>query len=311
MIKRILQIFTILSLVVGVFFIFQIRFAFKNYNEKDFQIPQTTNYTSWDEVFSNPAEVEVYKLTTGFDLNTNLNDPIYNSKEPVPVIAFGIKHINHGDLLIDTGYNDSFIKNPPYGNLGFFVKNYRKQHGLINKLQEGDDIISRLKENNLNPRKVFLTHMHLDHTAGLPSLDGNIEVIIPEEELNFFIYKMLTGNHLSGKKNILTLGFDKSQNIEPFDKVIDIFGDGSIWAINTSGHSAGHTSYLINSVKNKYFIIGDMVSNRDKFIKGKYANTDRGEEYINESKKSFEQVKIFKDNYPEVKILFSHGLEEI
>ena len=47
-----------------------------------------------------------------------------------------------------------------------------------------------------------------------------------------------------------------------FAGVLDVFGDGSIWAISTPGHSAGSTAYLVNAVDGPKLVVGDAVSTR-------------------------------------------------
>ena len=47
-----------------------------------------------------------------------------------------------------------------------------------------------------------------------------------------------------------------------FAGVIDVFGDGSVWALSLPGHSPGSTGYLINAVDGPKLVTGDAVSTR-------------------------------------------------
>jgi N-acyl homoserine lactone hydrolase len=47
-----------------------------------------------------------------------------------------------------------------------------------------------------------------------------------------------------------------------FAGIIDVFGDGSVWALSLPGHSPGSTGYLINAVDGPKLVVGDAVSTR-------------------------------------------------
>lgn len=47
-----------------------------------------------------------------------------------------------------------------------------------------------------------------------------------------------------------------------FSGVLDVFGDGSVWALRAPGHSPGSTAYLINAVDGPKLVVGDAVSTR-------------------------------------------------
>jgi glyoxylase-like metal-dependent hydrolase (beta-lactamase superfamily II) len=53
------------------------------------------------------------------------------------------------------------------------------------------------------------------------------------------------------------LDFHAARAMPPFDAAIDLFGDGSLWALATPGHSAGHVSYLARTVSGPMLITGD------------------------------------------------------
>jgi glyoxylase-like metal-dependent hydrolase (beta-lactamase superfamily II) len=54
------------------------------------------------------------------------------------------------------------------------------------------------------------------------------------------------------------MDFDKEiAKTFPIGKAIDIFGDQTVWAISTPGHSKGHISYLVNTEDRPVLIAGD------------------------------------------------------
>jgi glyoxylase-like metal-dependent hydrolase (beta-lactamase superfamily II) len=44
--------------------------------------------------------------------------------------------------------------------------------------------------------------------------------------------------------------------------VIDVFGDGSLWAIQSPGHTPGSTAYLARTTKGPQLMIGDATHTR-------------------------------------------------
>ncbi len=133
---------------------------------------------------------------------------------------------------------------------------------------------------------VFLTHRHPDHTSGIPYLTHKSKVHYGKKE-NTFFYNLLTSSHLK-HKIITTLDLDKGVEVLPFKKVIDVFGDRSLFALSTRGHTVDHISYLLNG-KKPYLMIGDAELTKAVSKTGMYVNSDygkRGEEDARNSAES-------------------------
>lgn len=109
---------------------------------------------------------------------------------------------------------------------------------------------------------IFLTHLHIDHTSGVEDFDDSVRVVVASEEFSF-MGNALLGSHLSGKR-IHDLSFMEAQDMPPFGPSIDVFNDGSFWAISTPGHSAGHVSFLVNGTTGPVFLSGDAVAYIDQ-----------------------------------------------
>lgn len=269
-------------------------------------------YNNWDEIFKKAQRIEVETLLTGYVAGErskalNRNNPnigkITKNKEPVPVKAFLIKHPSHGDILIDAGFDNSF-QSKKNGNLSLMSILYMKLNKLENLQKKGQSLNSDIQNLDLNPEIILFTHIHHDHTSGLDALDNNIMIIMDKYERKG-VPKLLVSRHFKGKKNIKYLNFDNSMNIDPFDEVLDIFGDCSILAISTRGHTAGHVSYLINDVTQPLLIVGDAIMNYEAFLYGVESQAI-GRKAKQMTKESHQNISDFLTQYPGVKIVYSH-----
>jgi glyoxylase-like metal-dependent hydrolase (beta-lactamase superfamily II) len=169
------------------------------------------------------------------------------------------------------------------------------------------DIATILDREKVRIEGVFLTHMHFDHAAGILDLPKNIPYFVSKDEpyQNFrFFYH---GDHLAGVKEIYDIDLAAGIELPPFGKSVDVFGDGSIWAIPSSGHSKGHVMYLINGIDEQVLFTGDACNNHEQFEMGigpgfYSSDLEGGQEVL-------EQIIAFKEQYPEVKLVYGHDLK--
>lgn len=278
---------------------------------QELEIPQTEAYSSWSNVFKKAQKIEVLKLLTGHvetdrynflnQQNPNLSK-VSDRKKPIPVYVYAVKTKKH-QILIDAGFDSSFSSGTGYGNMNQMTQGFMKQYGIKMTQKNGQDLNTQLEKNKINPGHVLMTHLHTDHTAGLPGLHSEVEISIGEAE-NDSITQLLINNHFEGKTNINQISFEKAINLLPFEKVLDIFGDATVFAISTPGHSAGHISYFINDKKNPVLIIGDAIMYKDayKYDVEPFCYPHQQEQ----TTKTLQKIKSFAKANPNVMLLFSH-----
>jgi len=114
---------------------------------------------------------------------------------------------------------------------------------------------------------IVVTHFHPDHIFGLMAKDTNAqvfpsaEIVVPEDE-----YKYWTDPALIAKLPAARQGLVKRiQATLPTWKNVKQVADGSeaaagIKAINTNGHTPGHTSYELSSGSTKLVVTGDVTN---------------------------------------------------
>ena len=269
---------------------------------------------SWTDVFREARPMEFYAYNTG-RITGKLKT--YSDPKSIPqgidknrvmewdMMAFGFHHHEKGDILIDCGFGKSFTDHPPHGNLSLVLKIFQKLNGIRYSQLPGEDFENHIHRLKLNPKHVFLTHVHPDHTSGLPSLSSDCIVYYGKKEDTFY-YRFIVGGHFKGKK-VQLLDFEKDGSaMDPFEKVLDVFGDESLFAISTPGHTRDHISYLINAKPKPRFVVGDAELNRWAVERGIKVNSDYGEVGRRDVYGSSERIRRFLEKYPEVEVSYSH-----
>jgi N-acyl homoserine lactone hydrolase len=115
------------------------------------------------------------------------------------------------------------------------------------------------------PRGVFVTHLHYDHVLGVAPLDRDIPVYVgPRDGAQAnFLYRFInqpTREALAGR-TVHEWRFASPRRDQL--AAIDVFGDGSVFALHVPGHTPGSTAYLVNATTGPQLITGDAVHSRE------------------------------------------------
>lgn len=274
-------------------------------NREDFDAfsPKSNN---WEDIFKEPANIKVEVWNTGtlevpYAGIINVKDQrAVNLKDHTTNIDIPVFYLltDRGSILIDAGLNKKYEHNKLKYIKGFQASKYAL------KGKDTNPIIDEITKRGIKLSYLFITHLHSDHIAGVVDIEIDFPVIIGKGEKSISYPLLYNETYVEKIKEFKELDFTLSKEIYPFKEVLDVFGDGSIFAIKTNGHSKGHISYLINSSEGIYLITGDQVS-INKNIK-----TGVGPGYFSRNIKSaqshFDTIMKFKSLYPEVKLLLSH-----
>lgn len=217
-----------------------------------FEGPTVAASPDWEATLANPVALEVHPLLTGWirvdrSLLLHIEDPAIEDAEDrkmwVPVMAYLVRHPEEGDLLIDSGMDSSFAerRGGNFGRLARVVEVFRQD--------EGRDTVSLLRELGVEPedlRMVLLSHLHLDHTSGLPEIPKSVPLVAgPDAMDGYEILSIAPADHLKGFETIQAFDFSEIEESGP-GRAIDLFGDGSVFVISAPGHVAGNLSFLLN-----------------------------------------------------------------
>ena len=264
----------------------------------------------WNTVLSRPGHVTLETLETGrirvgrsdlLDFNDPRTAELKDDTLFVPVFAHLIHDDARGDYLIDTGLDASFQKRTSGDMRGIFAyKVYAEQ-------RPGEDIVSQLAARKVTPHGVFFTHLHPDHLSGAASLPRDMRYVVGQGERPTSVSLLFYENALVGVRDFEEIDFAHAAPMPPLGPSVDLFGDGSVWAISTPGHTTGHVSYLVVTKTGPVLLTGDASHTRWGFehdvAPGKFNDGTR-----EDARRSFDQLEAFARMYPQVKVIFGHSL---
>lgn len=270
--------------------------------------PQSAD--SWEKVLANPRDITLEAWETGHlhisnSLFLNLKHPnakgLKKEKITVPVFCYLISHSSHGDYLVDAGLDRSFQDNT-HGNI----------RGLMRKLfwplksyqKKGQDVGTRIQEKGIALKGVFITHLHMDHISGLQHLPKDLALVIGKDEPHYSFGPLFYQDNLAGVETLYEIDFASGHDLRPLGPCVDVFGDGSFWAIPTPGHRKGHVSFLVNGREQAVLLTGDACDIKLGFDKG--VGPGFGSYNSQEAQRSLERMKEFVGAYPQVAICFGH-----
>lgn len=272
-------------------------------------------FTSWSDVLSHPRNISLVTLQTGtIHMDACLNLDSANPKQAecdhkprdLAVLVHWIHHPRLGDFLIDAGFDDSFAKHPPYGNYTEAMQLFNRANGVTNRQQPGDDLPTQLARLHVHPQAVFFTHLHPDHTGGVPALDPQTTLIFGKAEASF-LARAAVANHFSGKARFSSLDFSAAPVMAPLGASIDLFGDGSLWAISVPGHTDDDIAYLVNASQ-PVLLTGD-ASHFEWAFKAGVAPRGWNAAGTARAYQSLSSLRDFATTYPGIRLIYGHEMK--
>ena len=200
------------------------------------------------------ADLKIYAFNGG-TLKTQtqylLKDTRVGTPFVIPIPFFLIKH-GKDWVAFDTGNNVMVAKDP----VKYWGKAITDAYWPV--MKDYEEFQAQIKKQlGLEPKNlkaVIISHGHLDHAGAIDNFKGtNIPIYVQKREL-----KIIKDAIASGKKTAYIpedFAVMSQLNIKTVDGVFDLFGDRSIVAFPTPGHTQGHQSLLVKPKGSKPLIL--------------------------------------------------------
>jgi glyoxylase-like metal-dependent hydrolase (beta-lactamase superfamily II) len=256
---------------------------------------QTVNSADWSVPLSG-----LLNLKSAAALEAGLKD----REEPIQVYAHVLKHPLRGNYLIDTGVSQQLVDDPGRVGLSWLI---RRGMGIEKmKLQKGTASILHDMGGKLSG--VFFTHLHIDHIAGMPDIPNDVPLYVGATEsteknlINVFVHGS-TDQLLEGKQRLQEWRFQADAQGR-FEGIIDVFEDGTVFAISTPGHTSGSVAYLVRTPQGPVLLTGDTSHTR-----WGWEHTVEPGDFTRDNArnlKSLQSLKALVERHPQIDVRLGH-----
>lgn len=198
-------------------------------------------------------EVDVYAFKCGIiktQTNLVLKDTRVGTPLTIPITFYLIKHGSDW-VAFDTGLNAAVAKDP-FSHLGDRVKLWAPE------MKPEDEFKVQIKKLGLSPKDikaVIISHGHWDHAGAIENFLGtNVPIYFQRKEMTE-IKKVVDVKKVGASYILGDFACLNEVNIQQVDGVFDLFGDKTIVAFPTPGHTVGHQSLYVKVSKGKPMIL--------------------------------------------------------
>jgi glyoxylase-like metal-dependent hydrolase (beta-lactamase superfamily II) len=181
------------------------------------------------------------------------------------------------------------------------------------KTGQGRDVLSQIKQIGLeaaNIKAIIMSHLHPDHSSGLPLFQGNPHCTVYADEREYKKAEspggIFQGYLKAHYKGLVIQPFTCFTGIEPFDQVSDFFGDESVFIIRTPGHTAGHISVLLNMQGGPVLLTVD-AAHRQENLTGQIPTVGD----YRQSLASLQKLQAFTSAHPATRVIYAHDPDQI
>ncbi|APR77022.1 N-acyl homoserine lactone hydrolase [Minicystis rosea] len=200
----------------------------------------------WEDVFAHPTALRVTAFNTGevytgtkilIEGDNPRTPPQLKQDQWVPAIAYLVEHPTQGRVLFDTGVPSSAAgKGCDFGRWPLFSVPCRSA--------PDQNVAAQLAARGVHAkdlRFVAVSHFHGDHIGGLEALLGqsSVPVVTTREEWSAVertlpSFEGYLTELINGTYPIRTLPAEAAVDMPGVGRVLDLFGDASVWLIPAS-----------------------------------------------------------------------------
>jgi N-acyl homoserine lactone hydrolase len=224
--------------------------------------------------------------------------------EPIHIAFHAVRHPTAGLYLVDTGVEKAQRDDPSHALFQGLIAS--AMH--IDKLVVLVDTATWVGSQPAPPAGVFLTHLHADHVSGMRDVPGNTPIYAGPGETrersftNFFVSSVVD-KALTGKGALREWGFVAEPG-GALDAVLDVFGDGSFWALSVPGHTPGSTAFLARTPGGPVLLTGDACHTAWGWENGVEPGTFSSDKAA--SARSLARLRALVDRHPTIEVRLGH-----
>ncbi len=180
-----------------------------------------------------------------------------DSEQPITIYFHALRHPTRGLFIVDTGVEQALASDPAHAAVRGFIAKVAK----VDTIKVNIALKTWLARQPQPLSGVFLTHLHLDHIMGMPDVPRGTPIFTGPGEarahdaMNVFT-RPITDRVFEGQATLGEWQF-KPDPEQRFTGVLDVFGDGSLWALHVPGHTPGSTAYLARTPQGPVLMAGD------------------------------------------------------
>ncbi len=189
----------------------------------------------------------------------NLDHPkaaaLEDGLEPIEIYFYVVRHPDAGTFWIDSGVAEQFADPDADTFVGGMVASQMNLDRLEVETSTAEWIATHGA-----PDGVFLSHLHLDHVMGLPDLPAETPLYVGPGEtattsfLNLFVRGSISrAMEAQGALRELDVGDQR---------VLDVFGDQSFFALHVPGHTAGSLAFVARTTEGPVLLTVDTCHTR-------------------------------------------------
>ena len=223
-----------------------------------------------------------------------------------PVPAFLVEHPGVGPVMIDTGLHPS-VGVDPKQNFGRFM-GYVARGAKMAPEQAVPDQLRALGLDAADVRFVLFTHMHFDHASAVSEFPDTT-FVLSKQEWDVLENGKSTDGYVKSQYDFgfdfRTFDFDSraTDSFATFGRSFDIFGDGSIHAVFTPGHTLGHTSYVLRVRDREVLVAGDAIYTMKTLEQGVLPYKMADEHHF---RRSLKEIQRYRERTPGALIIPGH-----
>jgi len=222
-----------------------------------------------------------------------------NETTSIVVSVHVLRHPSAGLWAVDTGVPRG---GPRSGVEGVVVNQ------LLANMESVEPIADIVARHQAPLAGVFFTHMHIDHVLGLPDIPKGTPLFAGPNEMDIrAIEKAALGrsfDRLLAGHDVRSFDLKKARPLGSLPAVLDVFEDGSLFAIHVPGHTHGSMAYLARTKTGPVLLAGDVshtIWGWENGVEPGLFSTDG-----DENAKSLALLKSFAAAHPEMKVFVGH-----